>query len=136
MYKKYGKQAEFYLVYIREAHPTDGRQSRGNSQEKILFLQPKTFTERSDIATKMCTKLKIAMPCLIDGLDNKVGNNYSAMPDRIYVVGVDGKIIYKGARGPRGFKPKEAVAVLEKYLPTLAKQSDSVSEKKNKDDTK
>ncbi len=135
MYKKYGKQAEFYMVYIREAHPTNVRQSRrGDSKQRILFAQPKTFSERSEIATEMCTKLKISLPCLIDGLDNKVGNNYSAMPDRIYVVGVDGKIIYKGARGPFGFKPKEAVAVLEKYLPTLAEKSSRSSAKK--DDTK
>ncbi len=124
------------MVYIREAHPTDGWQVRSNERENILFLQPKTFTERSNIASKMCSKLKISLPCLIDGLDNKVAVSYSAWPDRIYVVGVDGKIIYKGARGPFGFKPKEAVAVLEKYLPTLTEQSDSVSEKKNKDDTK
>ena len=124
------------MVYIREAHPTDGWQVGSNKRDNILFLQPKTFKERSSIAAKMCTKLKISLPCLIDGLDNKVGENYSAWPDRIYVIGVDGKIIYKAGRGPRGFKPKEAVAVLEKYLPTLAEQSDSTSEKKNKDDTK
>ena len=136
MYKKYAKQAEFYMVYIREAHPTDGWQVRSNERENILFLQPKTFTQRSNIASKMCTKLKISLPCLIDGLDNKVAINYSAWPDRIYVVGVDGKIIFKGGPGPRGFKPKEAADVLQKYLPTLAEQSDSASEKKNKNDTK
>ncbi len=124
------------MVYIREAHPTDGWHLRSNERENILFLQPKTFTERSNIASKMCTKLKISLPCLIDGLDNKAAINYSAWPDRIYVVGVDGKIIYKAGRGPFGFKPKEAAAVLEKYLPTLAKQSESASKKKNKVDTK
>ena len=50
MYKKYGDKAEFFVVYIREAHPTDGRQSRENEVEKILVRQPKTIEERSDVA--------------------------------------------------------------------------------------
>ncbi len=116
MQKKYKNQAAFYIVYIREAHPTDGRQSGANTREGILIEQPTTFDARSDVALRMCVVLNLALPCLIDGVDNKVGNAYAGMPDRIYVVGTDGKIIFKGDRGPRGFKPEEAEKALTKYL--------------------
>jgi hypothetical protein len=32
---------------------------------------------------------------------------YAAWPDRIYVVGTDGRIAYKGGPGPRGFSAEE-----------------------------
>ncbi len=126
MQKKYGDRVAFYIIYIREAHPTDGRQSKSNQQEGILFQQPKTFSARTDVALQMCVMLQISLPCLLDGLDNKVGNAYSGLPDRLYVVGIDGRIVYKGDRGPRGFKPDEMDRALDKYLPTLAKPPDAL----------
>jgi hypothetical protein len=47
------------------------------------------------------------MPTLIDRADNKVNQSYAAWPDRMYVVGKDGKIAYQGGPGPWGFKPAE-----------------------------
>ena len=124
MHKKYGKDVAFYLVYIREAHPTDGRQSGGNLRERILVKQPKTVAERTAVAQTMCTKLKISLPCLLDGLNNKVGKAYSGWPDRLYLVGIDGKIVYKGGPGPFGFRPADLSASIEKYLPTVESADD------------
>jgi len=42
--------------------------------------------------------------------------DYAGWPDRLYVIDGDGKIAYKGAPGPRGFKPDEIPAVLDKLL--------------------
>jgi len=119
MQKKYAPAVAIYMVYIREAHPTDGRQVTANTKEEILFTQPTTLTERTAIAETMCTKLNLTLPCLIDGLDNQVATDYASWPDRMYVVGIDGKIVYKGAPGPAGFKPAEVTAALDKYIPTL-----------------
>ena len=38
-------------------------------------------------------------------MDDKVGNLYSGMPARAYVIDTDGKVTYQGARGPFGFRP-------------------------------
>ena len=57
-------------------------------------------------------KDKLTMPTLIDRADNQVNQAYGAWPDRLYVVGVDGKIAYQGGPGPGGFK----VAEVEKWL--------------------
>lgn len=118
MYNDYKGQVEFYLVYIREAHPTDGRQSGANEREKILVKQPTSFDERLDVAKTMCSKLDIKLPTLIDGIDNKVGDAYAGMPDRLYLIGKDGNVAYQGAKGPGGFKPAELEAAIKKTLPS------------------
>src|SRR5581483_4019476 len=49
----------------------------------------------------------ITMPLLIDAMDDRVGHAYSGMPDRLYVIDREGRVAYKGGRGPFGFKPGE-----------------------------
>jgi len=71
----------------------------------------------------MCTKLELDIPTLIDGLDDAVGKAYSAWPDRLYVVGADGRIAYKGKPGPFGFKPEELEVAIREEL-GLPSQSD------------
>ena len=119
MYAKYGDTVEFFMVYIKEAHPTDGRVSQANVREKILIKQPTSLTQREDVATKMCSILKIKLPPLVDTIDDKTNNAYSASPDRLYLVGVDGKVVYKGDKGPRGFDAKE----LEREIAKIANKA-------------
>ena len=38
-------------------------------------------------------------------MKNSVATAYNAMPDRLFIVGADGRIAYRGSRGPRGFDP-------------------------------
>lgn len=66
---------------------------------------------------KTCSaKLDIKFPILLDGMDNKTNADYSAWPDRLYLIGKDGKIVYKGGPGPRGFSVRELTAELERIL--------------------
>jgi len=102
-------------VYIREAHPADGWQVPANHRDGIVFDDPRTLTDRTKVAQQCSAKLNLTMPTLVDSLDDAVNKTYSAWPDRIYVVGSDGKIAYKGAPGPRGFRADE----LEQFLKIL-----------------
>jgi alkylhydroperoxidase family enzyme len=47
------------------------------------------------------------MPLLVDGMQDHVGHLYSGMPDRLYLIDRDGRVAYKGGRGPFGFKAGE-----------------------------
>jgi hypothetical protein len=116
LYETYKDRVEFYLVYIREAHPTDGRQARANERDGILFTQPKTLDERIGVYTKMCEGLSLKLPALIDELDDKVGTAYNALPDRLYLIDKEGKIALQGRPGPRGFKPEELEAAIKELL--------------------
>jgi hypothetical protein len=104
------------MVYIKEAHPSDGWVMPGNERAGISIADPKTYAERLDVAHKACTELKISLPCLVDGISDATNKAYSAWPDRIYVVDSAGKIAVKGGQGPGGFAPsvREAQAWLGK----------------------
>ncbi len=107
MRSRYADHADFYAVYIREAHPTDGWTMESNERAGIRVAQPRTPEERSRAAAQCCEALKVSMPLLVDGVGNEVGEAYAAFPDRLYVVDTDGRIAYKGGRGPFGFDPRE-----------------------------
>lgn len=53
---------------------------------------------------------------VIDHVDNNVDASYQARPDRLYLIGKDGKISYAGGRGPFGFRPSELSQAIEKEL--------------------
>jgi hypothetical protein len=62
----------------------------------------------------------------VDDIDDSVGNAYSGMPARLYVIDSDGRIAYKAGRGPFGFKPGEMEQAL---IMTLLDQSTSVGDR-------
>lgn len=105
--RRYGGEVEFIGVYVREAHPIDGWRMESNDRAGIAIAQPKTEDERTTVAARCCRSLNMTMPLLVDSLDDRVGNLYSGMPDRLYLIGRDGRVVYKGGRGPFGFKPGE-----------------------------
>lgn len=92
---------------MREAHPTDGWRMPSNDRAGIAIAQPTTFEDRTAVAAQCCTALKMSIPLLVDELDDRVGHAWSGMPDRLYIVDRDGRVAYKGGRGPFGFKPGE-----------------------------
>jgi hypothetical protein len=98
---------EFLGVYVREAHPTDGWRMESNDEAGIAIAQPTSDIERTAVAARCCQSLNMTMPLVVDSLDDRVGNLYSGMPDRLYLIGRDGRVLYKGGRGPFGFKPGE-----------------------------
>lgn len=59
------------------------------------------------VAKRCCSALQISMPLLVDRLDDHIGHAYSGMPDRLYLIDRDGRVAYKGGRGPFGFKAGE-----------------------------
>lgn len=86
---------------MREAHPIDGSAPSTHG----LIEDPITDAERTQVASTCVEDLDLPMPALIDRIDDKVGLAYAAWPDRLYLVGKEGKIVYAGERGPRGFDP-------------------------------
>lgn len=124
--EKYSDKAVFLGVYVREAHPTDGWAMSSNESAGVTIEQPKTFEERRSVATTCATKLKMRIPLLVDDLDDTVGNTYSGMPARLYVLDSQGRVAYKSGRGPFGFKSGEMeqalqMAILESEVTNMEK---------------
>ncbi len=96
-----------YVVYIQEAHASDGWQVPSNERDEVIYKQPTTMNERIDIADACSLRLDLSIPTLLDEMSNEVDEAYAALPDRLYLVDEDGRIAYRSERGPRGFKPDE-----------------------------
>lgn len=82
----------------------------------MLFASPETDQERAEVAGTCVLRLAIKLPAIIDGVDNRVERAYTGWPDRLYVIGTDGRIRYKSAAGPFGFSTEELEQALVAVL--------------------
>lgn len=105
--RRYREEAAFLAVYVREAHPTEGWCMLSNECAGISTPQPKTQDERRAVAQACCELLQPTIPFLVDDIRDATGHAYSGMPARMYVIDSQGTVVYKGGRGPYGFKPRE-----------------------------
>ncbi len=103
IYQTYKDRVDFYLVYIREAHPSDGWQVRSNLDDNLEFLEPRTEDERAEMASVCMLDLGFKMPMLLDNMENELDTKYAALPERLYVLDKDGKVFFRGIMGSRGF---------------------------------
>ena len=78
-----------------------------NERFNILIEQPKTQEKRNELAGTCGASLGFTMPMLVDEMDDRVNRAYSGFPDRLYLIDREGKVAYKGGRGPFGYKPRE-----------------------------
>jgi hypothetical protein len=106
----------FLVVYVREAHPEEGWILPENRRSGIAVHEPTTDEERIAVAANCAAKLKMSMPTVIDRVDNAVASAYGGWPDRLYLVGTDGRIAYQGGEGPFGFKPAELEHAIAEHL--------------------
>ena len=104
------------MVYIQEAHPVDLWQVSSNVTDGVLFASPRTTAERDNTAEMCVVKLAIKLPSLVDGLDNRTERAYTGWPDRLYVIGTDGRVRYKSAPGPFGFSTGDLERALTQTL--------------------
>jgi len=107
LYQRYKDRATFLMVYVREAHPTDGWSMSSNDRVGVALAQPRTYEERVSVAQTCGKRLALGFPMLVDTIDDTVGARYSGMPSRLYLIDGQGKVAYKSGRGPFGFKPDE-----------------------------
>lgn len=109
----------------------------GNDAAGISFAQPKNFEQRFDVAEKCAARLDMKTPVVIDSMDNRTAENYAAFPDRLYVIDMEGRVSYKGGRGPFGYKPREMeqallLLMMEAQIKARAAKNDAANQFENK----
>jgi len=97
----------FFGVYIREAHADGEDQVIRNLDEDVIYKQPTTSDERADVAAVCMLRYNFSFPMLLDGMDNEAEEKYISWPDRLYIIGADGNVAYKGGLGPFYFNVDE-----------------------------
>ena len=87
-----------------------------NERDDVFFEQPATFDERTTVADACAIRLELSIPTLIDDMENSTDLKYYALPDRLYLVGRNGRVAYRGAPGPWGFVAAELEKAIQNYL--------------------
>jgi len=82
----------------------------------VLFASPRTNEERAETADLCVVRLAIKLPAVLDDIDNRTERAYTGWPDRLYVIGTDGRIQYKSAPGPFGFSTSDLERALRRTL--------------------
>ena len=59
--------------------------------------------ERARVAEACILRLELAMPTLLDDMDNSTDRSYAAHPERLYVINREGTVVYQCGPGPFGF---------------------------------
>jgi hypothetical protein len=80
---------------------------QSNERVGVSVAQPTTQAARNLVASQCCQALKLSMPLLVDTIDDQVNRAYSGFPDRLYLIDREGKVAYKGGRGPFAYRPRE-----------------------------
>ena len=103
IYNAHKDDIQFFLIYIHEAHPTDGWQTPQNLYDDVIFDEPQSEDERAEVAGACQIGLDLQLPMLLDSIDNAVEDQYVSEPIRLFVIDKDSKLTFNGAQGPFGF---------------------------------
>ncbi len=87
-----------------------------NEADGVLFGTHESMEERVEVGQTCMLKLALEMPAVADEMDDAVAQAYAGLPERLYLIGVDGEVAYKGGMGPMFFKPTEWEEAIEHYL--------------------
>ena len=118
VFDRFKDRAQFLLVYVREAHPDSILSVIGENGREALqkIPQPKDLSTRVSNAS-FCQRTKdLEIPIAVDKIDNRVGKAYAGWPNRMVVVGTDGKILFATDPSPSGTNAQKLRAWLADNL--------------------
>lgn len=125
MFETY-QQVHFLTIYIRKTNPVDDwypgkrvihllqRISAAVPQPEIK--EPGSMSERRKAAANCDRLQKYGIHLLVDEKDDRVNKAYGAYPARLYLIGLDGCVVYAGGMGPWDFYPEKLGEAIESYL--------------------
>lgn len=114
MAEEFSHVADFCIVYIEEAHPSDGWALKNN----YVIRTHRTQTERCVAARKLAQKFP-GCPVVVDTMLDTANIGYGALPIRFHVIR-DGKVVYEGGSGPMGYDIKDVKRWLKRNCVTVS----------------
>ena len=81
--KYHPKGFEFFIVYVREAHPGEN------------FPHHTSFEQKLAHARKLRDLEKISLPVLVDDLQGTSHKAYGLLPNMVYLIDREGTVVYK-----------------------------------------
>uniref|UniRef100_H3AWH6 Iodothyronine deiodinase n=1 Tax=Latimeria chalumnae TaxID=7897 RepID=H3AWH6_LATCH len=102
--------ADFLIVYIKEAHPSDGWAS---TDAPYQIPKHQCLDDRLKAAQLMNQEVSGCF-VVVDTMDNASNAAYGAYFERLYIIQEE-TVMYQGGRGPEGYKISELKNWLEQY---------------------
>ena len=113
---QFSGSADFLILYVEEAHPVGEYQLSENVAEGVQIAQHGAIGERI-VAARICSKeLGIRMQIGVDDMENTANDLFAAWPVRVYILGAQREVLYRGGPGPYDFRMDEARTALEALL--------------------
>jgi len=94
---EYRDRVLFLLVYVDEAHPTDGWATPNNPFE---VARARSMADRRDAATEFRARMGIAFPIVLETMSLSAEQVFGAFPNRLVIADADGRIVSIGPPGP------------------------------------
>lgn len=118
--------ADFLVIYVQEAHATDGWVLSFNKHQ---ISNHRSIEDRLAAAAKLPSSLPSNMTVVADAMSNNATHAYGALPERLYIV-LKGVVEYQGYPGPFLFKPADVDNWLTRYRdgPSVSNGSSNVDE--------
>ncbi|CAG01826.1 unnamed protein product, partial [Tetraodon nigroviridis] len=108
--RQYADIADFLVVYIEEAHPSDGWVSTDAPHQ---IPKHRCLEDRLRAAQLMLAEVPESN-VVVDNMDNSSNAAYGAYFERLYILR-DERVVYQGGRGPEGYRISELRTWLEQY---------------------
>uniref|UniRef100_A0A8D2HHG6 Iodothyronine deiodinase n=1 Tax=Urocitellus parryii TaxID=9999 RepID=A0A8D2HHG6_UROPR len=113
--EEFSSVADFLLVYIDEAHPSDGWAVPGDSSLSFEVKKHRNQEERCAAAQQLLERFSLPPQCRVvaDRMDNNANVAYGVAFERVCIVQRQ-KIAYLGGKGPFCYNLQEVRHWLEK----------------------
>lgn len=117
-------KADFYYVYIMEAHPKDSARSFGDKVSgEWNIKKPKSQEERIANAKNFQTKTKAKVTMLVDNFEDEANEMFAAWTERFYIL-QGSKVAYCGGEYDK-YSVKEMAKELDKIVAEMEKTAGS-----------
>jgi len=105
----------FLVVYLSEAHPTDGWIIPLEDQPEISSHQNATerLVAANELRERMASDVGLHSKILCDTMDNRMSKLFAAHPERLVVLKGD-RVIFIGGKGPFDYSIDELESFLQK----------------------
>lgn len=120
LYDAYRNKAEFFFVYITEAHPGTRPHASNADAVRTRIDQPQTMAERLANAKAMREGMDFRLPVIVDDMDNSAGRLYRCLPSKALLIGKDGRLAWVGKTGPAGGRASVLLGALKEAFPDVS----------------
>jgi len=77
---------------------------------------PQTMDERRQVAGACEASLSYGVRTYVDEMSDPANKAYAAWPTRLYLIDLDGIVVYAAGLGPYDFHPQKLEKAIEVYL--------------------